>query len=230
MYFWAFPVRFALRRGLASARPGEGRDQGILNAIRRQSRPAVPVAGASCCAGSPLHRLRGAIGKRGYDGYIAETLAMIKDPTNVLQFSRDSPATPGSSSPQVAHDGMPAFGCQFTGYCYYVPRFIDIGGPGSGGGSYGFGYVNMHRISPPPHSVDYTMWSKFRNVSCADAKDHGAQASIATGAMMFGCAAAATGVGLAACGISGLGVLYLSNQMATAAKSCAAPYPGPGRW
>lgn len=164
------------------------------------------------------------------DAYIAETLAMLGDPTNVLQFSRIMHTMPGSMSAQVAFDGTSAFKCHLRGYCYYVPRFIDIGGPTSRR-SYGFGYVDIHgRRSAPLHSADYTMWAKFRNASCEDAKDHGAEASIATGGMAGSCAAAGSGVGLALCGLGGLAVVYYSNKMAKAAKSCAASYPGPGKW
>lgn len=167
--------------------------------------------------------------RRLADNYIAETLAMMKDPNRVLQFSRLAPSVPGSMGAQRVSDGTTVFPCYLMGYCYYVPRFIDIGGPGNAS-TYGLGYVDMHRLAPPPHSLDYTMWAKFRSASCADAKDHGAEASIATGGMAGSCAAAGTGVGLALCGLSGLAVVYYANKMAGAAQSCAASYPGPGKW
>ena len=163
------------------------------------------------------------------DAYIAETLAMLEDPTNVLQFSRGMSPMPGSISPQIAYDGTSAFKCQLTGHCYYVPRFIDLGPPRNRA-SYGFGYVDMHRRAPAQHSADYTMWNKFRQAACDDAKDHGAAATIATGGMAETCKRANSGARLALCGLGGLVVVYYSNQMAEAAKRCAASYPGPGKW
>lgn len=163
------------------------------------------------------------------NAYMAEALAILEDPTNVLQFSRVMPAISGSMTAQIAYDGTSAFKCQLRGYCYYVPRFIDIGGPANRN-TYGFGYMDMHRLSPPQHSADYTMWAKFRQAACDNAKDHGAAATISMGGMAETCKRAASGARLALCGLGGMVVVYYSNKMAAAAKTCAASYPGPGKW
>jgi len=161
--------------------------------------------------------------------YVAETLEMLRDPTNVLQFSRVTSTAPGSMSPQIAYNGASTFRCHLTGHCYYVPRFIDLGPPHRRA-SYGFGYVDMHRRAPPQHSADYTMWNKFRQVACEDAKDYGAAATVTTGGMAESCRRVNSGTRLALCGLGGLVVVHYSNKMAEAAKRCAASYPGPGKW
>lgn len=172
------------------------------------------------------------------DAMRAKRHAAISDP---LRNAALAPVLTSSASGLIATQGghhgrgmqgMVMDGTSSSYNCYYdlwcrTSQVSDWSG--GGWGPYGFGYMDTG-TGGGYGTPDYNYWNRWRQDHCDDASDAARGVALSVGGMLVTCPFAETGVGAAACAISGLNLLNEMDNYFDNRTICNSTYPGSGNW